>query len=249
MRQAKSAVLSAANPMTAMSLAEKGYSRKLGAGLTSMAQETRRRVTRTGRAAPRGRGRGRTQKYSDTAGRRTYRTTDRLGACKRCPAAQPILDKSTCQCYTRDSDAARKQGICPDKRRSNGRIVHFVAALVRGSHRCLIAGGKAAKQYLGNEACPPGKALATVRRSVPLFPGSTQRTTKTIQQCVRPRGKYSRLKDCPQNQVLVEMPRMMGRRCVMPSTATKRGYRFVSQGTLPIRHGVRRGTVPQRLGR
>lgn len=209
---------------TMVSMVAKGRSDAYGAGMSSLVKATKK-------------------EYRKSSGKRTPG-----GPCSRCPASKPIQDPATCTCYVQNSAAARKKGICADRmvtyKDGTTKLVHYVAGVSKGQVRCLKAGGKTARKVLGNEGCPPGKFLAPVKRSVPVDIGSDRRKTVTVQQCVRPKGQYKQFKDCPSNQVLVKMPRDGGNRCVKPETARAKGYTFLRQGTLPVRHRVRKGTVP-----
>lgn len=195
---------------------QKGRSRKLGAGMGTMIEKTRRAAG----AASGG-----------------------SGGCKPCPATRPIQDKATCKCYKEGSAAGRKAGICPPKM-VKGRIVHYVYATTpSGQQRCLKAGGPTAKALLGKAACPPGKVMVRYQARVPAskMPGSRMKAV-TASRCVNPTGRYSSLKSCTTDKVLAMVPTKAGpqRRCVLPKTAAAKGYSVVRQGDqapLPFRGG------------
>lgn len=245
---AQGAVLAQVGPRTGLSLVAKGSSRKVGAGLETLGEMTKREVARMSSGGKRMSAGGKRVGWGGKQGGWGGKLSGPTGQCPRCPKSKPIQDLATCKCFVQGSDAARHQGICNDRKVTrNGKtsLVHYVAARVGDKVRCLIAGGQTARAVLGHEGCPPGKFLAPVKRSVPLRPGSSRRKTVTVQQCVRPQGKYKSYKDCPSTQVLVKMPGDGGNRCIMPETAAQHPeYKFIRRGTLPPRHRVREGTSP-----
>lgn len=175
-----------------------------------------------------------------TAGRMTA-----SGECVPCQnPRRPIQDKATCKCYAEGSDAARRAGIClPRTGTRNGRPYTYETVPVpnkRGGISCVKAGGSKAKATLGGvKACPEGKVLKKYRTRVPTGDGMMRAVEAT--RCVKAVGA---MKDCPTNQVVALVPHPREgdqRRCVLPATASKKGYRVLKAGTLPERvYSVRR---------
>ena len=154
-----------------------------------------------------------------------------------CPASKPFRSEKTGKCYAGATPAGRQAGVCPSKPDRTGKISEYVAAFVGGRHRCLKAGGAAAKAALGEKGCPAGKALVSVKVRLP------DGHVTTAKRCVAPRGEYADKKTCLVGQVLAETTRRgvtphgqswekRVRICVTPATAASKGYRVVSQGSV-----------------
>ena len=154
-----------------------------------------------------------------------------------CPASKPFRSEKTGKCYAGATPAGRQAGVCPSKPDRTGKISEYVAAFVGGRHRCLKAGGAAAKAALGEKGCPAGKALVSVRVRLP------DGHVTTAKRCVAPRGEYADKKKCLVGQVLAESMRRgvtpqghpwekRVRACVTPATAASKGYKIVSEGSV-----------------
>lgn len=152
---------------------------------------------------------------------------------------------------TKDQMAMQK--VCrPRKGTKQGRpYTYETVPMERGGKiRCVKAGGKLAKEVLGTAGCPAGKVLKPFSRCLPDSRTSTRQkhpqgltkgkckkgfVEEKYQRCVKAVRQY---KDCPANQVLVED--RIGRRCMLPSTAAKKGLAVISYGTLPVRRRASR---------
>ena len=119
-------------------------------------------------------------------------------------------------------------------------------------HRCVKAGGQAAKEVLGIKGCPTGQTLKTYTTRVPVSrqKGDTRMRQVKAQRCIKAVGA---IKNCPANQVIIQYrqkgrvgPRgqtkeynTVAKKCVLPSTAAKKGYQVLGVGTLPVRRSPR----------
>lgn len=187
----------------------RGKSKKLGAGMGTMIQETKKKLRATS----------------------SKKKTAADGGCdkKICTRKRPVLHG--CRCYTEGSAALRKKGVCtPKVSPKTGKLQHYVHVYSKGAHRCVKAGGATAKELLGEAGCPPGKILSTATRRVPTPDGRmVQRQTS---RCVFPRGGYAEFKECHVGKVLVQMPDY-SYRCLLPKTAAAQGYKVLKQGVVP----------------
>lgn len=183
-------------------------------------------------------------------------------SCKPTRTGNPrIRNKVSCKCLVPSGAAAKAKGICYPRKGSDGKMHDTV--MVQGTYRtgaragtqytrCVKAGGQTAKEQLRGDACGTGKVLKKYTTKVPdvygtpRADGSYRMRTVQASRCVKAVGA---MKDCPANQVIVQAPQRgtlpdgtpystMAKRCVLPATAEKKGYRVLARGTLPVKQYI-----------
>lgn len=244
------AIMANVGSQTEASLVSKSRSSKLGAGLPTLVSMTKSKASTMSGMAPRKRRQTRTRKPAARRNGQGYKvnwsgsglpSVGGGGCVKTCPPKRPVLHKETCKCYANGSAALRKMGVCTPRVNKQGKVIETVYAFVDGKHRCLKAGGSTAKAKLsGKDSCPVGKVLKRYTAMVPQkVNGVWTQVARPATRCVKAVGEF---KDCPVNQVLVQVPgrgalagKSKTQRCVLPKTAAKKGYEVVRRGTLPIK--------------
>ncbi len=102
---------------TAASLAYKRKSSKLGAGMDTMVELTRKKM-KSKKASKT------SKKTTKKASKKTTKTLKKTsGQCPSCPnPKRPLQDLSDCKCYAKDSAAARMKGVCAPRRGKDGKM-------------------------------------------------------------------------------------------------------------------------------